>query len=77
MGNRFAISTNNGIDSYSGETQESLETLKARLNELGAPKLEGTDTVAGKPVPAIYFGKVKIDNTFFVSKQGDGSDRWA
>src|SRR3972149_11899573 len=51
---------------YSGDTKESLETLKAKLNELGAPKLAGTDTVAGKPVPAIYFGEVKINNNFDV-----------
>ena len=51
---------------YSGDTKESLETLKAKLNELGAPKLEGTDTVAGKTVPAIYFGEVKINNNFDV-----------
>ena len=51
---------------YSGDTKTSLETLKAKLNKLGAPKLEGTDTVAGKTVPAIYFGKVKINNNFDV-----------
>ena len=51
---------------YSGDTKKSLETLKAKLNELGAPKLAGTDTVAGKTVPAIYFGKVKINNNFDV-----------
>ncbi len=51
---------------YSGDTKASLGTLKAKLNELGAPKLQGTDPVAGKTVPAIYFGTVKINNNFDV-----------
>ena len=51
---------------YSAGTKESLNTLKAKLNNIGAPKLEGTDTVAGKTVVAIYFGKVKINNNFDV-----------
>jgi hypothetical protein len=32
--------------------------------ELGPPKLEGTDAVAGKEVPAIYFGSTKMNNNF-------------
>jgi hypothetical protein len=31
---------------------------------LGSAKVEGTDTVAGKEVPAIYFGKTKMNNNF-------------
>ena len=31
-------------------------------DKLGSPKTEGTDSVAGKEVPAIYFGSTKINN---------------
>ena len=34
------------------------------LNKLGPPKIDGTDTVAGKQVPAIYFGSTKMNNNF-------------
>jgi len=47
-----------------GDTKKSLEALKTRLNKSGAPKIEGTQTVGGKAVAAIYFGKKKINNNF-------------
>ena len=33
-------------------------------DERGPPKTEGTDIVAGKEVPAIYFGSTKINNNY-------------
>lgn len=42
----------------------AMELLKSKANELGPPKIEGTDTVAGKEVPAIYFGSTKMNNNF-------------
>lgn len=42
----------------------SIAALEAKIAKLGAPKIEGTDTVAGKDVPALYFGKTKM-NSFF------------
>jgi hypothetical protein len=36
--------------------------LKAQTAKLGAPKIEGTATVAGKNVPELYFGPTKMDN---------------
>lgn len=42
----------------------AMELLKAKANELGPPKIEGTDSVAGKQVPAIYFGSTKMNNNF-------------
>jgi hypothetical protein len=33
-------------------------------DKLGPAKIEGTDTVVGKQVPAIYFGATKINNNF-------------
>jgi hypothetical protein len=44
----------------------SLADLKAKTAKLGAPKIEGTDPVAGKNVPALYFGTTKINNFFDV-----------
>jgi hypothetical protein len=46
------------------KVHKSMDLLKAEAAKLGAPKIDGTDTVAGKTVPAIYFGSTKIDNNF-------------
>jgi len=46
------------------QVQKSMALLKAGAAKLGAAKIDGTDTVAGKTVPAIYFGSTKIDNNF-------------
>ena len=35
---------------------KAMEILKAKTAALGAPKLDGTDGVEGKVVPALYFG---------------------
>lgn len=52
-----------------GEAQDAkvktaMELLESKAGKLGLPKLDGTDTVAGKQVPAIYFGSTKINNNF-------------
>ena len=44
------------------EGQASNVVLKSGANKLGPPKINGTDTVAGKQVPAIYFGSTKMNN---------------
>jgi cache 3/cache 2 fusion protein len=41
---------------------KSMETLKAMTARLGAPKLEGRETVGGKDAPALHFGTTKINN---------------
>ncbi|HTV38718.1 MAG TPA: Cache 3/Cache 2 fusion domain-containing protein [Xanthobacteraceae bacterium] len=46
------------------KVHQSMDFLKAAAAKLGAPKLEATDVVAGKTVPAIYFGSTKINNNF-------------
>jgi hypothetical protein len=43
---------------------KSMESLKAMTAKLGAPKLEGKETVGGKEAPALYFGATKINNNF-------------
>ena len=50
----------------SADPKATIADLDARLAKIGAPRVEGTDVVAGKTVPAIYFGKRKINNNFDV-----------
>ncbi len=45
-----------------GKVKTAMELLKSTADKLGPPKIEGMDTVAGKEVPAIYFGSTKINN---------------
>ena len=48
------------------DPKATIADLDARLTKIGAPRLEGTDNVGGKDVPAIYFGQRKINNNFDV-----------
>jgi len=48
------------------KVKTAMALLIAKTGKLGAPKLEGTDTVAGKSVPALYFGSTKMNNFFDV-----------
>ena len=53
----------------------SMAALKTKTATLGAPKVEGSDPVASKDVPALYFGATKMNKnggtaTVFV-KSGD------
>jgi hypothetical protein len=48
------------------EPTATIADLDARLARIGAPRIEGTDVVAGKTVPAIYFGDRKINNNYDV-----------
>ena len=48
------------------DPKATIADLDARLAKIGAPRLEGTDTVGGKDVPAIFFGQRKINNNFDV-----------
>lgn len=48
------------------DPKATIADLDARLAKIGAPKIDGTETVAGKTVPAIFFGDRKINNNFDV-----------
>jgi hypothetical protein len=48
------------------DVKASMMDLKAQTAKLGAPKIEGTATVAGKNVPDLYFGSTKMDSNFQV-----------
>ena len=55
--------------SSTGHTQDAkvktaMELLKSTADKLGPPKIDGTDSVAGKEAPAIYFGSTKMNNNF-------------
>lgn len=46
------------------KVKTAMALLKTNAAKLGPPKIEGTDSVAGKQVPAIYFGSTKQNNNF-------------
>ncbi|RZS58452.1 Cache 3/Cache 2 fusion domain-containing protein [Sphaerotilus mobilis] len=48
------------------DPKATIADLDARLAKIGAPRLEGSVDVAGKTVPAIYFGERKINNNYDV-----------
>jgi hypothetical protein len=53
-------------DAQMDKVKTSIAALKAKTAKLGAPKIEGNDSVAGKNVPALYFGTTKMNNFFGV-----------
>jgi hypothetical protein len=46
--------------------KQAMSLLKAKTAKLGTPSIKGEDTVAGKSVPALYFGTTKMNNNFAV-----------
>jgi Cache 3/Cache 2 fusion domain len=52
------------VQAQDAKVKTAMELLESMANELGPPKLEGTDVVAGRQVPAIYFGSTKMNNNF-------------
>jgi len=46
------------------DVQAAMAILKTKAAALGSPSIKGEDTVAGKAVPAIYFGDTKMNNNF-------------
>jgi len=48
------------------KAKKAMAALQGKLAKLGVPKIDGTDPVAGKPVPAIHFGTTKLNNNFTV-----------
>ena len=52
--------------SYAYNPKETIADLDARLAKIGEPKINGTDKVADKEVPALFFGERKINNNYDV-----------
>jgi len=48
------------------KVKASMALLKGEAQKLGPAKLEGTDKVADKDVPALYLGTTKVNNNFTV-----------
>lgn len=45
---------------------KSMAALMGKAATLGAPRIVGTDSVAGQTVPALYFGTTRMNNSFDV-----------
>ena len=48
------------------ENKSAMEVLKTSAEKLGPAKIDGKVSVAGKEVPAIYFGQAKQNNDFIL-----------
>jgi len=46
------------------KVKAAMALMKSKAEKLGPAKIEGSDTVAGKTVPALYFGATKMNNNF-------------
>ena len=46
------------------DVQAAMQVHKSKAAALGAPNIKGEEAVAGKTVPAIYFGESKMNNNF-------------
>ena len=46
------------------DPRTTIADLNGRLAKIGIPRIEGTDTVAGKTVPALYFGSRKVNGNY-------------
>lgn len=62
----FGLALACALPALAYEPKSTIADLDARLAKIGAARVEGTDTVAGKSVPALYFGERKINNNFDV-----------
>jgi hypothetical protein len=46
------------------DVQAAMQLLKSKAAALGAPSIKGEEAVAGRTVPALYFGETKMNNNF-------------
>lgn len=53
-------------NAFANDPKATIADLDARLSKIGAPRIDGTDTVADKTVPALYFGERKLNNNYDV-----------
>ena len=51
------------------KVKAAVALLKSKSEKLGPPKIEGTDTVNGKAIPAVFFGATKMNNNFTLVDQ--------
>jgi hypothetical protein len=59
------------------KVEKAMAALKAATDKLGAPKLDGKESVGGKDASALYFGSTKVNNNFdivdAVTKENGGT----
>jgi hypothetical protein len=46
------------------DVQTAMQLLKSKAAKMGAPNVKGEEAVAGKTVPALHFGAIKMNNNF-------------
>lgn len=66
LGATTAVLLPNVGHAQTDQVRGSMASLKTKTAKLGPPKIAGTDLVAGKDVPALYFGTTKMNNSFDV-----------
>jgi hypothetical protein len=54
------------LAAHAQDPKATIADLDSRLYKIGPAKIDGTDAVAGKTVPALYFGDRKINNNYDV-----------
>jgi hypothetical protein len=54
------------LPALANDPKATIADLDARLSKIGAPRVDGTEPVGGKPAPALFFGERKINNNFDV-----------
>jgi hypothetical protein len=62
----FAAALVSSSIAHAYDPKATISDLDQRLAKIGAPSVKGTEAVAGKNVPALYFGERKINNNFDV-----------
>jgi hypothetical protein len=53
-----------GACAQAADPRTTIADLNGRLAKIGIPRIEGTETVAGKTVPALYFGSRKVNGNY-------------
>jgi Cache 3/Cache 2 fusion domain len=65
------------LQAQDAKVKTAMEIMESMAHKLGPPKIDGTDSVAGKEVPAIFFGSTRMNNNFElvddVVKQAQGT----
>lgn len=54
------------LAAQAADPKATIADLEARLSKIGAPKVQGTDKVGDKTVPALFYGDRKMNNNYDV-----------
>jgi len=53
-----------GTFAHAADPRVTIVALDSRLAKIGAPQVEGTETLAGRTVPILYFGNRKMNGNY-------------